>query len=349
MSSQGQNSDLILNAVHTIAEKPICESYRYEQLPNAQSFRLLKISKDKSLTLKTFSLTDGCPSYIALSYTWGPPLDTDESVSAYETAPNSNIILNTPQGPRHHQIAKNLYEGLQQLLESMPDTYFWIDAISVNQEDIDERSAQVCLMGDIYSRCKATLVWLGQDTSDLVDFVNMHDILVPRFKQYLEINGMNSLGRREWNIAAMQKNLNLDTGTYLNWPAYARFYKNRRWFHRAWIIQEVVLPAEIIVFCEKTTLSWLDMFLLAQCLRITGLGDISLFGLQTIRMADESPLLIMPGRQMVMLHTLRHRCKNIGSAEWPDEYTRSTGIQNPEKLSLHFFEYFLTEMRSAKA
>jgi hypothetical protein len=70
---------------------------------------------------------------------------------------------------------------------------------------------------------------------------------------------------------------------------------NRRWFHRAWIIQEVVLPAEIIVFCEKTTLSWLDMFLLAQCLRMTGLGDIGLFGLQTIRMADESPLLIMPG------------------------------------------------------
>ncbi|KAF2621249.1 hypothetical protein BU25DRAFT_354804, partial [Macroventuria anomochaeta] len=35
---------------------------------------------------------------------------------------------------------------------------FWIDAVCINQDDLDERSAQVMLMGDVYQRCSKVYV-----------------------------------------------------------------------------------------------------------------------------------------------------------------------------------------------
>lgn len=37
----------------------------------------------------------------------------------------------------------------------------WVDALCINQEDNDERAHQVGLMGQIYSKSKTTLLWLG--------------------------------------------------------------------------------------------------------------------------------------------------------------------------------------------
>jgi hypothetical protein len=40
----------------------------------------------------------------------------------------------------------------------------WIDAISINQTDIEERNREVARMGDIYSKCAQVNVWLGKLT-----------------------------------------------------------------------------------------------------------------------------------------------------------------------------------------
>lgn len=39
---------------------------------------------------------------------------------------------------------------------------FWIDAICINQSDVDEKNAQLGLMEHIYFRAKSVLVWLGE-------------------------------------------------------------------------------------------------------------------------------------------------------------------------------------------
>ena len=41
----------------------------------------------------------------------------------------------------------------------------WIDAICINQTDIDERNAQVAIMGDIYKEASRVLVWLENEVS----------------------------------------------------------------------------------------------------------------------------------------------------------------------------------------
>ena len=37
----------------------------------------------------------------------------------------------------------------------------WLDAICINQNDTDERSEQVKLMGEVYRNSIRTLIWLG--------------------------------------------------------------------------------------------------------------------------------------------------------------------------------------------
>jgi hypothetical protein len=37
----------------------------------------------------------------------------------------------------------------------------WIDAICINQDDLDEKSRQVLLIGDIYKNAATVLMWIG--------------------------------------------------------------------------------------------------------------------------------------------------------------------------------------------
>ena len=47
-------------------------------------------------------------------------------------------------------ITRNLYRALKQLRCNNQSRVFWIDAICVNQQDMDERGHQVQRMADIY-------------------------------------------------------------------------------------------------------------------------------------------------------------------------------------------------------
>jgi hypothetical protein len=47
--------------------------------------------------------------------------------------------------------------------EAALPSYLWIDAISINQNDTQERSHQVSIMGNIYLSSQMVLVWLGKE------------------------------------------------------------------------------------------------------------------------------------------------------------------------------------------
>jgi hypothetical protein len=46
------------------------------------------------------------------------------------------------------------------------DLPIWIDAICINQKDLNERLAQLKLMGDIYRDATASISWLGTPSED---------------------------------------------------------------------------------------------------------------------------------------------------------------------------------------
>lgn len=84
--------------------------------------------------------------YEALSYVWGPESPT------YEISVNDNVFV----------IRENLYHALHQLRLDITSRTLWVDAISLNQNDVPERNHQVQQMKRIYESAHLTLVWLGQ-------------------------------------------------------------------------------------------------------------------------------------------------------------------------------------------
>lgn len=59
------------------------------------------------------------------------------------------------------KIGTTLLQALERLRLPHTERVIWADAISINQNDNDERSHQVPMMGNIYSRAKRVVVWLG--------------------------------------------------------------------------------------------------------------------------------------------------------------------------------------------
>lgn len=125
--------------------------YRYQTLDNKkQSLRLLllfpgEFDDDIRCSLVQTSLED-TPNYGALSYTWGDVAKTDM------------IWI----GPYPFLVSSNLYDALKYLRYRQDPRYLWVDAISLNQNDINEQNHQVKQTTDIYRCACAVFVWLGR-------------------------------------------------------------------------------------------------------------------------------------------------------------------------------------------
>lgn len=92
------------------------------------------------------------PKFEALSYEWGDP-----------DKPRHEIIVNG----QPFKVWENLFYALKYIRpvplrdNHVNSRILWIDAICINQDDIDERNHQVGMMGDIYRKADKVPVWLG--------------------------------------------------------------------------------------------------------------------------------------------------------------------------------------------
>ena len=137
--------------------------YRPLELSN-RSIRVLTLLPDSrssklSCLLRSVSL-DNAPIFCALSYTWG-----DQS--------NPTPILVNGQT---FQIGTNLEQALLRLRKKTFSRDLWIDAVCINQQDIEERGSQVSLMRDVYEQASDVLIWLGEHgverrEDDVVEFL----------------------------------------------------------------------------------------------------------------------------------------------------------------------------------
>ena len=129
------------------------DMFQYRPLKQPDTdLRLLKI---KSVTpeavhcrlIVTTSRRKTPVQYNALSYTWG-----DDSIK-------TQIIIND----------KSLYVtfNLENALRHLDTTqYYWIDAVCINQDDLEERNHQIQRMRDIYRFADMVIIWLGRYHED---------------------------------------------------------------------------------------------------------------------------------------------------------------------------------------
>jgi hypothetical protein len=99
--------------------------------------------------LQVVSLNDQ-PHYQGLSYAWGKP----------------GVVKTVQLHGKPFEVTVNLWAALRRLRRPHHELILWIDAACINQKDLEERSYQVSLMGEIYSSASEVLIWLGDSISD---------------------------------------------------------------------------------------------------------------------------------------------------------------------------------------
>lgn len=192
---------------------------------------------------------DERPEYVALSYTWGDASDQVE------------ILLDGWQ----HRVTRSLFTALRRFRKlcaegrsydgftfSCPGegggtTYIWADALCINQEDGREKVTEIPRMGDLYSLCSRTCVWLGEN--DGLDGEEEEGrAMMEEIERWLESRPCG----KEWPAEVpddgsspplQRRDVEEHFGPRLN--AFLRLWcevGRRVWFTRVWIIQEVALP-----------------------------------------------------------------------------------------------------------
>lgn len=138
--------------------------YTYQPLPpGPRRIRLLQLlpcsdSSDIRCTIFNYQISIDRPFgiYEALSYCWGDRSDPQRIFIKDE--------LDTKY--QYLDVTTNLFAALHRLRDpSLPRT-LWVDAICINQGDLDERGQQVQFMTTIYSAASQVVVWLGDVEAD---------------------------------------------------------------------------------------------------------------------------------------------------------------------------------------
>jgi len=178
-----------------------------------------------------------------LSYTWGKATLNEDCVE--DNGPGSSQTITVNGAP--FVITENLFDGLRELREEIHD-YLWVDALCIDQTNDSERAAQVTLMGDIYSLANRVIVWFGKELPEVeaVSWLSEHYI------NAIEAGISND---------DMLRYLRLSINKWSDlWQAHSRFHRRYRWFHRAWVLQEIVLASSFVLRCGSKTLILDNLF-----------------------------------------------------------------------------------------
>jgi hypothetical protein len=258
-------------------------------LPSETSIRLLKITHahvpeegERSVwfTISSFEL-DECPDFLALSYTWTDPMrpdvfSTDERSAPGTTAPQPDHPDDTPAfiGERKYKATNNLRDGLVQImLSGFGRGWIWADAVCIDQENNSEKEGQVAMMDEIYARALAVVVWLGADTADLGGFCWVHGEVFDALGVYIARYGLEDLMARRPLDPGFTARLGVvpPGGSWVEvWREYFRFCRRRRWFSRAWVVQEVTLARQVVVLCGEREVEWDRMVAMGEVMVLLG-------------------------------------------------------------------------------
>ncbi|KAG4034683.1 hypothetical protein MFRU_002g00390 [Monilinia fructicola] len=206
----------------------------YEDHPlNAgkKSFRLLHLHPGKGseqlcATIHVKNLDDAAvEGYTCLSYTWGTEISTEY----------------VKIGGEEIKVTVSLQSFLKHVRQPHETLTLWVDAVCINQNDASEKSEQVAIMGEIYSKCSFVYIWLGAPSS--------HDSIrgdpfqfIQHFsdnKHYHDLAGYYETSPEQVAFTHNEEFHDL-------WERFLQVV-NSSWFTRAWTVQEVILPRESIL------------------------------------------------------------------------------------------------------
>jgi Heterokaryon incompatibility protein (HET) len=234
---------------------PCRPALKYDQLDTqtkAQPIRLLTLSPSPlfddplECTLEHNALEDQ-PTYIGLSYSWG---------RGHHTA---TITVNGCT----LQVPKRVRSALRHLRHKSKRLNFWIDAVCINQADVEERNQQVRQMGSIYRQADEVWAWLGEAAYHIRAAFPLLPTLSTLSKELNERS-------RDQLVKLIRDSNSKDLQA---WQALADLFSRSLW-RRTWVAQEVALAKTVIIFCGREFSTSLDL--------ITGFLDVFVLIVDTI-------------------------------------------------------------------
>ncbi|TVY41418.1 Heterokaryon incompatibility protein 6,OR allele [Lachnellula subtilissima] len=200
---------------------------------------LVHIGLDEDITtLRARShFRTGLMNFNTLSYTWGDPNN------------NRAVILEGHRFP----VRENLHAALRHLRNShrsasssnsITKSYWWVDAMCINQENVSERNDQVSLMTRIYKKSFGVHIWLGDEAEN----------------SSLAMDLISELGR--WRPRGPGDPVGGDrvfrSDMKMHWKALNALFQRSYW-SRVWIRQEVAVSKFAMVHCGNRICQWDDI------------------------------------------------------------------------------------------
>ncbi|OAA51762.1 Heterokaryon incompatibility protein 6 [Metarhizium rileyi] len=248
------------------------EEYRYEPLPlTGKNVRLVVLHprvpsvrpQDIRVTIRHTPLEVGrrlLPSFMALSYVSGDAADRRDITVVESTDADPGHLASA----RRLSVTASLAEALGHVPYADSHIILWVDAICINQEDLDERAQHVSLMAEIYASAERVLAWTGPSTQNSNVAVNLlhriADSIDVDFAS-LEMRPKESRWTRESGTASMYFQLMLDPHFALPWDGpesqALEAFLGRPWFERLWTRQEMTLGAsDAVLLCGSSSIGW---------------------------------------------------------------------------------------------
>lgn len=202
---------------HTEHTHPITACYKPLAKEEIRLIRIRGLDAHGTLTcsLENTRLDIAAGEYVAVSYTWNEADPIWYHKAWHKSLP---VLLDKFAIQMSAKVATILA-----LMQKRGRTLVWIDAICIDQSDLEEKAQQVGLMGDIYAKAFEVESFLGSPD-------NSTDIC---------FDAANSLSQT-LGTASMDASQILRGASKIHYNSYWR---------RAWILQEISLARKVVLSC----------------------------------------------------------------------------------------------------
>ncbi|KAH7310612.1 heterokaryon incompatibility protein-domain-containing protein [Stachybotrys elegans] len=205
----------------------------------------------KSYELPVYAVSDSfewhVPPYDALSYSWGTAGD-EEYIHITDSADTQNP-------PAWLKIRQNLAAALRHLRYPDQPRTLWVDAICINQADIEERGRQVKRMGQIYPLSQKVIIWLGPESEDSKHALETLEYFSQQVEYIISHRWGDAPGAQEPDWWRDGVALPYDEKT---WNSILSLL-HRPWFERVWVLQEALSCDRVVLQCGRDTISWVHV------------------------------------------------------------------------------------------
>ena len=227
-------------------------TFKYEPLRTPSSIRLVSLqprydgdSIDKiHIELKEFGLSEVSKKYYALSYVWG------------EGGRTETISVNGLD----FYVTENLMFFLRRRRPFSNPLRYWIDAICINQSDMDEKAQQIPRMAEIYENASLVHAELGPATMEEESVIeNMKFLSKFMLNEIKRVRTENNGTLKLSEVRLPEKFVQRYDPTV--WNNIGAFF-GRPWWERAWVMQEATAlrPNHTLLFYGQSCLTMTEVW-----------------------------------------------------------------------------------------